>query len=171
MKEKRPETYCAVIADVVQSLPPGEVDFPLRGHRLRRVPGAAQDADLKPVCLGMDGPALHRARGALQECKDSGHTLTFRLGNPETDELLTFYAAGGTTLVRHVLDAASPAWRDRVTRTASEQAPESGLDRGGHWRRSGPGLGPGPWAGHRDEPACRPDSRLSGLRTVHTTTP
>ncbi len=38
-----------------------------------------------------------------------------------------FVLPGGTALVRHVLDAASPAWRDRVTRAASEQAPGSEL--------------------------------------------
>jgi hypothetical protein len=31
-----------------------------------------------------------------------------------------FVLPGGTALVRHVLDAASPAWRDRVTRAAAE---------------------------------------------------
>jgi hypothetical protein len=145
MEEKRPETYCAVIADVVQSrslpdrldfqrkllalvesadtlLPPGEVAsrFVVTAgdefQGLLRTPAPAYDflvalesalergrfrmgvgfgglaTDLKPVCLGMDGPAFHRARAALQGCKDSGHTLTFRLGNPETDELLTSYA-------------------------------------------------------------------------------
>jgi len=145
MEANRPDTYCAVIADVVQSrslpdrpgfqreflalveragtfLPQGEVvsrfvvtaGDELQG--LLKTPAPAYDllvaleealgrgrfrmgvgsggltTDLKPVCLGMDGPAFHRARAALQECKDRGRTLAYRVGYPETDDLLTSYA-------------------------------------------------------------------------------
>ncbi len=146
-------TYCAVIADVVQSrslsdrlgfqrellalversgdfLAPGEVvsrfvvtaGDELQG--LLRTPAPAYDflvalenalgrgrfrmgvgfgtltTDLVPVCLGMDGPAFHRARAALEEARRTGHTLVYRIGtvpDPLTptplDDLLTSYAA------------------------------------------------------------------------------
>lgn len=48
--------------------------------------------DFKPVCLGMDGPAFHRARAALEESKEKRRTLTYRLGQPDLDRLLTSYA-------------------------------------------------------------------------------
>ncbi len=155
-------TYCAVIADVVQSralsdrlgfqrefltlieqadrlLPPGEVvsrfvvtagdefqgllrtpapayDFLValesvlgRGRLRMGVGSGSLATDLKPVCLGMDGQAFHRARAALEESRRTGHTLTYRIENPPVagntgaggaavapgplDELLTSYAA------------------------------------------------------------------------------
>lgn len=61
--------------------------------------------DLKPVCLGMDGPAFHLARAALEESKKRGRALTYRLGNAALDDLLTSYAA--------LLDRTRLSWTPR----------------------------------------------------------
>ncbi len=47
----------------------------------------------EPVCLGMDGPAFHRAREALLDCKARDLSLSFRSGRPELDALLTSYVS------------------------------------------------------------------------------
>ncbi len=49
--------------------------------------------DLKPTCLGMDGPAFHRARAALEESKEKRRTLTYNLGHGALDRLVTSLAA------------------------------------------------------------------------------
>jgi len=75
------------------------------GTRLRLGVGLGTlDTDIRPEAIGMDGPAFHRARSALQACKKSGASLLVHSERPERDAFVNTYLALTERLRRSFTD-------------------------------------------------------------------
>lgn len=48
---------------------------------------------IRPQAIGMDGPAFHRARRALDECRKSGRRFTIESDHPASDKFVTCYVS------------------------------------------------------------------------------